>query len=75
MPVEIRDYYEKASKGLIEESPCDYWGPETEEDKARWDRWCVPIQRSFYPIDWDSEFTGRGSKPFVSIDGHRNMEC
>ncbi|KAF6240621.1 hypothetical protein HO173_001292 [Letharia columbiana] len=57
---EIRDYYEKVSKGLIEERPYDYWGPESEEEKAHWRQWCLPIKKSFRPIDWDSGFTGRG---------------
>lgn len=59
---EIRDYYEKVSKGLIEERPYDYWGPESEKEKAHWRQWCLPIKKSFRPIDWDSGFTGRGSK-------------
>ena len=60
-PSEIRDYYEKVSKGLIEERSYDDWGPETAEEKALWDEWWLPIKKSFYPIDWESGFTGRGS--------------
>lgn len=64
---ETRDYYEKVSKGLIKERPYDYWGPDTAEEKAHWDQWWLPIQKSFYPINWESGFTGRGSKSFLSF--------
>ena len=70
VPFEVWDYYEKVSKGLIEERPYDYWGPESEEEKAHWDQWWLPITKSFRRIDWDSGFTGRGSKSFFS---HRDM--
>ena len=63
---EIWDYYEKVSKGLIEERPYEYWGPETAEEKAHWHQWWLPIKKSFHPVHWDSGFTGRDSKSFVS---------
>ena len=34
LPSELRHYYEKRRKGLIEERPYDSWGPETREDRA-----------------------------------------
>ena len=71
---EIRDYYERVSKGRIKERPYDYWGPDTAEEKAHWDRWWLPIQRPFYPIEWDSGFTGRGSKPTISFDNDGIVE-
>lgn len=64
---ETWDYYEKVSKGMIKERPYEYWGPDTPEEKAHWDQWWLPIQKSFYPIDWESGFTGRGSKSFISF--------
>ena len=72
---EIRDYYEKVSKGLIEERPYDYWGPDTAEEKAHWQQWWLPIKKPFYPIDWDAAFTGRGSKSFISLDSDGIVEC
>ena len=63
---ELRDYHASLSQGLIEPRPYDYWGKDTPEQKARWDRWLLPIRREFYPVDWDSPWTGRGSKSFSS---------
>ncbi|CAD6569272.1 MAG: hypothetical protein ASARMPRED_002699 [Alectoria sarmentosa] len=57
LPFEIRNYYEKVSKGLIEERPYDYWGPDTAEEEAHWQRWWLPIKQSFRPIDWDAGST------------------
>ena len=65
IPIEIRDYYEKVSKGLIEEKPYDYWGEDTAEEKELWDERGLPIKMKFRPIHWDSSFTGRGSKLFI----------
>ena len=67
---EVMDYYEKVSKGLVERRPYEYWGPETEDEKAHWDRWLLPIEGTFYPVDWSSRFTGRGSKAFVPLTVH-----
>lgn len=72
---EVRDYYEKFSKGLIEEGPYEYWGPDTVEEEARWQQWWLPIKQIFRPIDWDSAFTGRGSKSFNLLGGGSVLEC
>ena len=72
---EIRDYYEKVSKGLIEERPYDYWSPDTAEEEAHWDEWWLPIKKSFYPIDWESGFTGRGRTFSVSSNSNAIVEC
>lgn len=72
---ETRDYYEKVSKGLIEERPYDYWGPDTAEEKAHWHQWWLPIKQSFGRIDWDSGFTGRGSEYFTSLNSEVVLEC
>ena len=62
LPSDLRDYYEKRSKGLIEARPYNSWGPETPEEKAKWQQWWAPIQQTFHPIDWNSGFTGRGGE-------------
>lgn len=72
---EIRDYYEKVSKGLIAERPYEYWGPDSVEEEAHWHQWWLPIKRPFRRIDWDSGFTGRGSKYLISLDSQVVLEC
>ena len=64
LPSELRTYYEKRSKGLIEARPNDYWGPETPEETAKWQQWWAPIRKNFRPIDWNAGFTGRGGEIF-----------
>ena len=75
LSMEIRDYYERVSKGLIEERPYEYWGPDTVEGKAYWQQWWSPIRETFHPVDWDLGFTGRGSKALKFLDGDIVMEC
>lgn len=116
---DLRDYYEKVSKGLIEQRPYEYWGEDTEEEKAHctciseliplvshqsmsrrtsWrsktlvpllkhkdllllperssvdfeicvgEQWWLAEKKYFRPIEWDSDFTGRGSKSFIFLD-------
>lgn len=62
LPSDLRDYYEKRSKGLIEARPHDSWGPETPAETAFWQQWWLPITQEFHPIDWNAGFTGRGGK-------------
>ena len=62
LPSDLRDYYEKRSKGLIEARPNDSWGPETVAETEFWQQWWLPITQEFHPIDWNAGFTGRGGK-------------
>ena len=64
LPADLRAYYEKRRIGLIAARPYASWGPETPEEKAKWEQWWAPIQYTFHPIDWNSGFTGRGGAFF-----------
>lgn len=72
---EIRDYYEKVSRGLIEERPYEYWGEDTAEEEKRWHQWELPIRTAFRPVDWNSGFTGRGGETYTSSDSRVRLIC